>query len=451
MKKTVLVLAVLMLAVPVMAGVTITPVHLGAGVVQVNYSAPDGNIPRAFALDVRMNPANGTALAPTNFNTNFYVAPGTFSYVGGVTTWGNPIVGPNTVGFTTEMGSLWASNDGNHPTQPPSSGELFRFTVDKSCHIDLLENAQRGGVVMESTAVSFPSGYVTLNDVNVVLSCTVPNEVNVPEATATAAIIAAGFGLGTRTEACNAGITVGNIISTNPPAGPATCGIDVNYVVCVQVQVPNVVGMPEANAVAAIQAVCLNATPKTYQWNAAMPRGRDINQVPAAGTWVNPGSNVAIGISRGTQPIDCLANDVNQALLTTQKTSFTSYVNNRWDPNGWCRFGNVGAPTTAGYQCHGDADGKTTGAPFNYRIQTGDLTLITTNWQKTLQAYPNGADPRADIDHKSTGAPFNYRVATNDLNRVIWNWQRKDTGPNSLPKNCPLTDVNNNNYVKGSW
>jgi hypothetical protein len=168
MKKTVLVLAVLMLAVPVMAGVTITPAQVGAtNVIQVSYTATDGNIPRAFALDVRMSPANGTPLAPYDFNPNFYVAPGTFSYVGGVTTWGTPFVGPNTVGFTTEMGSLWATSDVNHPTQPPSTGVLFRFKVDHCCHIVLTENAQRGGVVMESTAVTFPPGYVTLNDCNV--------------------------------------------------------------------------------------------------------------------------------------------------------------------------------------------------------------------------------------------------------------------------------------------
>jgi hypothetical protein len=75
------------------------------------------------------------------------------------------------------MGSLWATNDVNHPTQPPSTGVLFRFKVDHSCHVDLTENAQRGGVVMESTAVTFPSGYVTLNDVNVALDLTISGKV----------------------------------------------------------------------------------------------------------------------------------------------------------------------------------------------------------------------------------------------------------------------------------
>ncbi len=217
------------------------------------------------------------------------------------------------------------------------------------------------------------------------------------------------------------------------------------------VTVPNVVGMQEGSACTPIEAASLTCT-KTYQWHASIPKGQVISQNPAAGTCVVPGSGVALAISRGPQPIDCLANDVNQALMTTQKTSFTSYVNNRWDPNGWCRYGNVGAPSGAGYQCHGDADGKNTGPPFYYRVSTGDLNLVIGNWQKTLLAYPNGADPRADIDHKSTGAPFSYRVSTGDLYRIILNWQRGDyTVPGGLPRNCPLTDVNNNNYVKGSW
>ncbi len=238
MKKTVLVLAVLMLAVPVMAGITITPVDLGSGVVQVNYARTGGddvNIPRAFALDVRMSPANNTALAPTNFNSSFYVAPKTFTYnpSTGATNWGTPAVEPNTVGFTTEMGSLWATNDSNHPTQPASSGELFRFTVDKNCHIDLLENARRGGVVMESTSVTFPSGYVTLNDVNVVVGppvCTVPNVVGMDRVAARAAIIAAGF---TANEINSPPTvtyqTLRTVSAQNPAAGSATCGTAVDF------------------------------------------------------------------------------------------------------------------------------------------------------------------------------------------------------------------------------
>jgi len=175
MKKIVLVLAVLMLAVPVMAGIRIDANDMGSGVVRVRYtmSAGDPCIPRAFALDVTMSTANDTNLAPYGFDPNFYVAPGTFDYnsTTGVTVWGNPIVGPNTVKFITEMGSLWDPCDPctAHKIQPKSAGTLFSFTVTKTCDITLAENALRGGVVMEDTAVTFPPGYVTLYGCHVVV------------------------------------------------------------------------------------------------------------------------------------------------------------------------------------------------------------------------------------------------------------------------------------------
>jgi len=206
MKKTVLVLAVLMLAVPVMAGITITAAQVGTtNVVQVSYARTGGddvNIPRAFALDVRMSPANATALVPTGFNSNFYVAPGTFTYndVNGATYWGTRYVGPNTVGFTTEMGSLWATNDlGGHTAAPPSSGVLFSFTVDKTCDITLTQNAQRGGVVMESTAVTFPPEYVTFAPLPFLhvslgpVQVAVPNVLGLNRVAARAAIVAVGL------------------------------------------------------------------------------------------------------------------------------------------------------------------------------------------------------------------------------------------------------------------
>jgi len=60
MKKTFLVLVMLALAAPVLAGVTIQATHVGSGVVRVSYTMDggDANIPRAFALDVSMSPAN---------------------------------------------------------------------------------------------------------------------------------------------------------------------------------------------------------------------------------------------------------------------------------------------------------------------------------------------------------------------------------------------------------
>ncbi|MCJ7777754.1 MAG: hypothetical protein MUP16_05520 [Sedimentisphaerales bacterium] len=105
-------------------------------------------------------------------------------------------------------------------------------------------------------------------------------------------------------------------------------------------------------------------------------------------------------------------------------SNFTTY--NDWvalgKPACWCWR----------YQCDGDADGQTSGFPFNYRVFTGDLTLIVNNWKKTI-SDPT-LNPCADIDHKDSGFPFKYRVFTADLAKVVSNWKKTDA---DLPGNCP--------------
>jgi len=77
------------------------------------------------------------------------------------------------------------------------------------------------------------------------------------------------------------------------------------------------------------------------------------------------------------------------------------------------------------FQCDGDADGKTSGAPFNYRVYSGDLNLVRKAWQKKV------TDPNftacANIDHKTSGSPFNYHVYSGDLNIVRSMWQKSAT------------------------
>jgi hypothetical protein len=96
-------------------------------------------------------------------------------------------------------------------------------------------------------------------------------------------------------------------------------------------------------------------------------------------------------------------------------------------PSCWCA-----PPVGSGYQCDGDADGKDSGIPFNFRVFTGDLTLIVDNWKRKT-ADPK-FDPCADIDHKDSGLPFNFRVFTGDLAILVKNWKAKDP---DLPNNCP--------------
>jgi len=99
-------------------------------------------------------------------------------------------------------------------------------------------------------------------------------------------------------------------------------------------------------------------------------------------------------------------------------------------PKCWCNKA-IDPTATGNYQCEGDADGITSGAPFQYRIYTGDLNAVVANWKKKMGAA--GLNPCADIDHKSSGAPFQYRVYTADLNKVVGNWKKKDA---AFPGNC---------------
>jgi len=93
-------------------------------------------------------------------------------------------------------------------------------------------------------------------------------------------------------------------------------------------------------------------------------------------------------------------------------------------PECWCQ-----TPCSPGFQCDADADGITSGAPFQYRVYTGDLNLVIGNWKKKM-----GVNACADIDHISSGAPYYYRVYTGDMARIIQNWMKKDS---ELPDHCP--------------
>jgi hypothetical protein len=82
----------------------------------------------------------------------------------------------------------------------------------------------------------------------------------------------------------------------------------------------------------------------------------------------------------------------------------------------------------------GDADGATSGFPYNYRVFTGDLNKLIACWK--LKMGDPGLDPCADMDHKSSGFPYNYRVFTGDLNILIANWKKKDADL-GIPGPCP--------------
>ncbi|MCK4885842.1 MAG: hypothetical protein KAS96_00575 [Planctomycetes bacterium] len=152
MKKLVLVLAVLIVSLPAMAAVTITA-DCNDGVYTVSY-ATDGNLPRAFALDITV--ATGTIDAVGGLSADYDIYPGSIVIIDGDVndpgsavcddSYPDTLGGIGTAGITVEMGSLYADGD----PAPAASGILFTFTTSEAETVaTVTENGIRGGLVME--------------------------------------------------------------------------------------------------------------------------------------------------------------------------------------------------------------------------------------------------------------------------------------------------------------
>lgn len=153
MKKMFLVMALLMLAVPAMAAVTVTATDAGdgSGLVTVSYT---GSGVRAFALDITVD--GGAIISDVNdLSADYRVNPGSVNIDGAGNISGSVVCdagqyagtldGEGTSGITTEQGSLYVGA----VNAPAASGDLFSFVVDKDCCVSIAVNAIRAGVVME--------------------------------------------------------------------------------------------------------------------------------------------------------------------------------------------------------------------------------------------------------------------------------------------------------------
>jgi hypothetical protein len=170
MKKTTLILAVLFFAAPAWAtNVTVTATQVGdTNQVEISYVS-DGNLPRAFGVDITVTDGNIVDCIPATVGEcndlvrGFGIFPGTIQIDddGNVTDDGTPVApsddpgalgGINTNGITIEMGSLYTDVNA-----PASSGVLCTIVVTESCTVNIAGNAARCGegspdlgVVMEN-------------------------------------------------------------------------------------------------------------------------------------------------------------------------------------------------------------------------------------------------------------------------------------------------------------
>lgn len=321
--------AMLLMATPVLATVTITATLASRdtsdpnAVITVSYNCSAGEQIRAFAFDMdvtgglTIEDINSFHVAESNATELGYgVFPGKFrDYLNAAQpNWVDPCYNPiapstdpaakgglGTGGITVELGALYTGS-----YAPASSGTLFKIRVmgasGTTGTLTMSGNATRGGVVNNAGTVVTPAFAYSPSPLTITVqgTCTVPNVVDVPEATATAAITAAGFTVGARSEARSDTIAAGNVTLTVPAAGEATCGTAVAYTVstgpCV---VPNVVNVAEATATAQITAAGFTLGARTTASHCTIPAGNVIQTTPAAGATPGCGTAVAYQVSTG--------------------------------------------------------------------------------------------------------------------------------------------------------
>jgi hypothetical protein len=160
MKKLFLVLAILLLAAPAMAAITISgTVNTTTKTVDINYS---GDLARAYALEIEVDSGTITAVDPcfVGEGAGYGIFMGTIQIdsSGTVTDDGTPVApndapdangtGIGTSKVILEMGSLYET------TGPASSGTLCRVTVSECCTMTVSVNTTRGAVVLENATAA---------------------------------------------------------------------------------------------------------------------------------------------------------------------------------------------------------------------------------------------------------------------------------------------------------
>jgi hypothetical protein len=325
MKRILLIVAMLLVATPALAAVTITATDQGSGMVRVSYTA-DANV-RAFALDINVG-GSMTIDAISDFNvgdTNGYgIFPGKFRDVPinpVDPNWKDPNYNPvaptsdpdaNDTGLggnyiTVELGSLGAN------LGLIRSGTLFRLHCTGGGSMTIKANATRGGVVLEdgsSVAANLPVT-ITVN------MCTVPTLTTC--ATANAAITGACGGscltVGNVTSECNNTVANGNVCRQTPAGGTSVaCGTAVNYVCSTGpccINIPAILGDTMTDANSAITTAGFTAPPAiTYESNdtyAADLVCRQDTGCVAANATIN--YVVSTGGGCGTCPLDVSSPD----------------------------------------------------------------------------------------------------------------------------------------------
>ena len=169
MRKTVVVLLMVLVAAPAMALVKIECQQVGVtNEVVISYDASgETEKVRAFALDIEVDRGAITAIDAGDPNVkDYYVYMGTIviDVNGDISQYGSPVAPVSDPGakgaigtkaITVEMGSLYDPCDPKHQTAPPANDVLCKVYVSMGCIMTVTpEETFRGGVVLEDGSVA---------------------------------------------------------------------------------------------------------------------------------------------------------------------------------------------------------------------------------------------------------------------------------------------------------
>ncbi len=183
------------------------------------------------------------------------------------------------------------------------------------------------GVAINDAGQIVVQGYVDSNPSQTVTflltpTTTVPNVIGLTQAAATTAITGARLTLGTVATQASTTVLSGEVVSQSPGAGLLESdGTAVNLVISTGLPtttVPNVVGLTQAAATAAITGASLTLGTVTTQASATVPLGEVVSQSPSAGLLESDGTAVNLVTSSGpaTTTVPNVVN-LTQAAATT--------------------------------------------------------------------------------------------------------------------------------------
>lgn len=425
MKKIAILAVMLALVTPVMAAtsVTIDACSVGTtGNVAIIYNATGGDV-SGFGLNITIdNSKNLTAIGgyhigESNSTSKGYgIFPGTIDIndtTGNVDSYGNPVApssDPCALGGLG-TGGITIEIGALYTTgnAPGRAGTLCTVMVSGDCNLTVALNQRRGGVVDVNYLDATTPGLPRTRHIHKVTTCTVPNVVGMSNAAAAAAITAAG--LVPNGSPVLSCVTLNQVLNQNPGPSQQTCGSTVNYDYSrYETTMPNILGMTAADANAAITAAGLVVSGITWNTSSTVDINTVMSQNPTYGTILScDPHSPSYELSSGCYP-------KGKGDYSTWRVQASP----NFKTHCWCYT----------RQCHGDTDNATGGTSKSgyYYVGSADLGVLLSNWQILDPPFGSGtpaAGRCADFAHDLGGTSKSgyYRVGSTDLGVLLSNWQ----------------------------